>query len=114
VSDPRPIGVFDSGVGGLTVLREILPPLASRVHDLPGGQPPRALWRPPGRRGPGLLDRGARRAGRPRRQGDRRGLQHLDGRGARRLPAPLRPADPRRRSARSRDRALTTRTAVSG
>jgi glutamate racemase len=24
VSDPRPIGVFDSGVGGLTVLREIL------------------------------------------------------------------------------------------
>ncbi|HEX7495270.1 MAG TPA: glutamate racemase, partial [Candidatus Limnocylindrales bacterium] len=24
MSDPRPIGVFDSGVGGLTVLREIL------------------------------------------------------------------------------------------
>jgi glutamate racemase len=24
VSDPRPIGVFDSGVGGLTVLREII------------------------------------------------------------------------------------------
>ena len=23
MSDPRPIGVFDSGVGGLTVLREI-------------------------------------------------------------------------------------------
>ena len=24
MSDPRPIGVFDSGVGGLTVLREIV------------------------------------------------------------------------------------------
>ncbi|MEO8207868.1 MAG: glutamate racemase, partial [Chloroflexota bacterium] len=24
MSDPRPIGVFDSGVGGLTVLREIM------------------------------------------------------------------------------------------
>jgi len=24
VADPRPIGVFDSGVGGLTVLREML------------------------------------------------------------------------------------------
>ena len=24
MTDPRPIGVFDSGVGGLTVLREIL------------------------------------------------------------------------------------------
>ena len=24
MSDPRPIGIFDSGVGGLTVLREIL------------------------------------------------------------------------------------------
>ena len=24
MADPRPIGVFDSGVGGLTVLREIL------------------------------------------------------------------------------------------
>jgi glutamate racemase len=29
VSDPRPIGVFDSGVGGLTVLREILRRLPS-------------------------------------------------------------------------------------
>jgi len=29
VADPRPIGVFDSGVGGLTVLREI-------VRRLPG------------------------------------------------------------------------------
>ena len=24
MTDPRPIGVFDSGVGGLTVLREII------------------------------------------------------------------------------------------
>jgi glutamate racemase len=34
VSDPRPIGVFDSGVGGLTVLREILrrTPLESTIY----------------------------------------------------------------------------------
>jgi glutamate racemase len=34
VSDPRPIGVFDSGVGGLTVLREIIrrTPLESTVY----------------------------------------------------------------------------------
>jgi glutamate racemase len=34
VSDPRPIGVFDSGVGGLTVLREILRrlPLESTIY----------------------------------------------------------------------------------
>jgi glutamate racemase len=34
MSDPRPIGVFDSGVGGLTVLREILrrSPMESTVY----------------------------------------------------------------------------------
>ena len=34
MSDPRPIGVFDSGVGGLTVLREILrrPPAESTIY----------------------------------------------------------------------------------
>ena len=45
MSDPRPIGVFDSGVGGLTVLREILRrlPFESTVYlgdnanDLPIG-----------------------------------------------------------------------------
>ena len=42
VADPRPIGVFDSGVGGLTVLREIVRRLAGRIHDLPRRQRPRA------------------------------------------------------------------------
>jgi glutamate racemase len=34
VADPRPIGIFDSGVGGLTVLREILrrSPLESTIY----------------------------------------------------------------------------------
>ena len=34
MSDPRPVGVFDSGVGGLTVLREILrrTPLESTIY----------------------------------------------------------------------------------
>ena len=64
MTDPRPIGVFDSGVGGLTVLREILRRSPRRVDDLPRRQRPRAVRRPPGRGGPGILDRVARRAGR--------------------------------------------------
>jgi glutamate racemase len=42
VSDPRPIGVFDSGVGGLTVLREILrrSPAASTVYLGDNGRAP--------------------------------------------------------------------------
>ena len=34
MADPRPIGIFDSGVGGLTVLREILrrSPLESTIY----------------------------------------------------------------------------------
>ena len=101
MSDPRPIGVFDSGVGGLTVLREILRRSPARIDDLSRRQPPRAVRHPHRRRGPGVLDRGARRARRPRRQGDRRRLQHVDRRRPRRLPAALRPADPRRRPARA-------------
>ena len=42
VTDPRPIGVFDSGVGGLTVLREILRRTPRRIDDLPRRQRPRA------------------------------------------------------------------------
>ena len=37
VSDPRPIGVFDSGVGGLTVARAIIDLLPARAADLRGG-----------------------------------------------------------------------------
>jgi glutamate racemase len=42
VSDPRPIGVFDSGVGGLTVLREILrrTPSESTVYLGDNGRAP--------------------------------------------------------------------------
>ena len=45
MSDPRPIGVFDSGVGGLTVLREIVRRLPGRIDDLPRRQRPRAVRR---------------------------------------------------------------------
>ena len=96
VSDPRPIGVFDSGVGGLTVLREILRRPPARIDDLPRRQRPRPVRRPLRRRGPRVLDRGARRARRARRQGDRRRLQHVDRRRPGRPPPPLRPAGPRR------------------
>jgi glutamate racemase len=42
VSDPRPVGVFDSGVGGLTVLREILrrTPAESTVYLGDNGRAP--------------------------------------------------------------------------
>ena len=78
MSDPRPIGVFDSGVGGLTVLREIVRRTPGRIDGLPRRQRPRAVRRPTRRRGPGLLDRVARPARRARRQGHRRRLQHVD------------------------------------
>jgi glutamate racemase len=42
VSDPRPVGVFDSGVGGLTVLREILrrSPAESTIYLGDNGRAP--------------------------------------------------------------------------
>ena len=52
VSDPRPIGVFDSGVGGLTVLREILRRSPARIDDLPRRQRAGAVRRPARRGGP--------------------------------------------------------------
>ena len=78
VSDPGPIGVFDSGVGGLTVLREILrrspatnprstsaTTRAPRTASVPTRRSSRSRSRP-------------RRARVARRQGDRRRLQHVD------------------------------------
>ena len=64
------------------------PPVAGRIDDLPRRQRPRPVRRPLRRRGPRVLDRGARRARVARRQGDRRRLQHLDRRGAARPAAP--------------------------
>ena len=72
MSDPRPIGVFDSGVGGLTVLREIAPAIARRNR--------RSTWATTaGRRTAPVrtqrsADSAANRstAGRSRRQGNRR------------------------------------------
>ena len=34
MTDNRPIGVFDSGIGGLTVLREIWKTVPGRRHHL--------------------------------------------------------------------------------
>ena len=84
MSDPRPIGVFDSGVGGLTVLREIVrrSPAESTIYLGDNARAP--VRHPLRRRGPRLLDPGARRARRARRQGHRRRLQHLDRRRHRR------------------------------
>ena len=78
MADPRPIGVFDSGVGGLTVLREILRRTPARVDPLPRRQRPRAVRRPLRRRGRRVQPPGARHARVARRQGHRRRLQHLD------------------------------------
>jgi hypothetical protein len=62
MSDPRPIGVFDSGVGGLTVLREILRRTPAESTLVPRRQRSRTLRRSRGRGGPGVLDRVARPA----------------------------------------------------
>ena len=102
MSDPRPIGVFDSGVGGLTVLREILrrTPAESTIYLGDNARAPYGV-----RSDDEVLAFSiecARPAGRARRQGDRRRLQHLDRGRARRPPPALRPADPGRHPARAR------------
>ena len=104
MSDPRPIGVFDSGVGGLTVLREILRrlPFESTVYLGDNARAPYGIR--DRRRGPALQRSGPRCAGPARREGARRGLQHFDVGRPRRFPAALRPAGPRRRSARGGSR----------
>ncbi len=72
------------GVGGLTVLREILrrSPHESTIYLGDNARAPYGTRTR--RRGPAVLDRGARRARGARRQGARRRLQHLDRRRARR------------------------------
>ena len=42
--DKRPIGVFDSGVGGLTVVKQIMKNIASRKHYLFWRYSKTALW----------------------------------------------------------------------
>ena len=78
MSDPRPIGVFDSGVGGLTVLREIVrrSPAESTVYLGDNARAPYGV-----RSDDEVLAFSIavpRRARRARRQGHRRRLQHLD------------------------------------
>ena len=78
MADPRPIGVFDSGVGGLTVLREIVrrSPAESTIYLGDNARAPYGV-----RSDEEVLafsTQCARRARRARRQGDRRRLQHLD------------------------------------
>ena len=41
--DPRPIGVFDSGVGGLTVARALMDYLPSAARAA-GGHPSLVIW----------------------------------------------------------------------
>ena len=91
MSDPRPIGVFDSGVGGLTVLREILrrTPHESTIYL---GDNARA---PYGVRSDEEVRRFSMEAldelGGARRQGPGRRLQHVDRRRPARPAGPLRP-----------------------
>ena len=80
MSDPRPIGVFDSGVGGLTVLREIVRRLAGESRRSTSATTPGRRTAPrPDEEVLRFSTECARRARRARRQGDRRRLQHLDG-----------------------------------
>ena len=72
MSDPRPIGVFDSGVGGLTVLREILRRLP-RESTIYLGDNARAPYGPrPDDEVLAFSRQAVEQLGRARRQGDRR------------------------------------------
>ena len=86
VADNRPIGIYDSGLGGLTVWREVRRALPGESLALPRRrrQLPLRLAAPRGGAGAGRRRRGAARgAG---LQDGRRGLQHRHGR-RHRLPA---------------------------
>ena len=109
MTDPRPIGVFDSGVGGLTVLREILrrSPAESTIYLGDNLRAPYGVRPDDEVRAFSIeaLDELAAR--------DVKAIvvacNTSTAVGPRRLPAALRPADPRRRPAGAVTAALTTR-----
>ncbi len=56
MSDNRPIGVFDSGVGGISVLGELIKLMPNEKYiyfgdsrNAPYGTKPHELWLPPSR-----------------------------------------------------------------
>ena len=87
VSDPRPIGVFDSGVGGLTVLREILrrSPHESTIYLGDNARAPYGVRTDDEVRRFSVQALDELRAG---RQGARGRVQHVDGRRPARSCAP--------------------------
>ena len=100
--DPRPIGVFDSGVGGLTVLHECLVTLPHEDFLYFGDSDPERF--PYGTKPPEMIRRVRPRdrqpPGRPRRQAAGGGVQLRHGRGAARAAARVRGAADRRDHAR--------------
>ena len=100
MSDARPIGLFDSGVGGLTVLREVSGAAAPREHRSTSATTPARPTAPARDEEVHPVQRGVPRPPRRRRrQGDRGRLQHVLRGGARVAPAPVRGADPGCRAA---------------
>ena len=102
-----PLGIFDSGFGGLTVARAVIDQLPARVGDLPRRHRASALRAQADRRGPRVRPRVPRPPGRPGRQAARHRLQLRQRRGAARRPRALPGAGrrgdlPRRPVARSR------------
>ena len=75
VDDDRPIGVFDSGLGGLTVVRALLDLLPDERRRLLRRHRPVPVRPEARRRGAEVLARDRRPAARARREDDRRRVQ---------------------------------------
>ena len=86
VSVHRPIGVFDSGLGGLTVMRALIDQLPERGPRLLRRHRPVPVRAEAARRGVEVLARHRRRPARARREDDRRRVQQRGGRRARGAP----------------------------
>ena len=102
--DPRerPVAVFDSGVGGLTVLHELLVQLPARGLPLPRRHRAVPVRRAQRRGARALHARDRRGAARPPGQAARRRVQHRDGGRAARAAAADDGDDARRRRHRRR------------
>ncbi len=78
----RPIGVFDSGIGGMTVVKELFETVPNESIVYFGDSARVPVWNEIGRDGPALRARGYRVIARIRCKDDRRGMQYRQRNGA--------------------------------
>ena len=94
-----PLGVFDSGLGGLTVVRALREALPDERHRLPRRHGARSVRHAGPGDGHQVRARRARATGRPRREGARHRVQHGERGGARAAARRARHARARRHRA---------------